>query len=92
MAVALVGVALMVGGPGRPSALGLTLSFFMSVSFAGALVVTRHRRDVSMAPATCLSQVLVFVFAAPFADPSEIGGAGPRCCSPRSASARSASA
>jgi drug/metabolite transporter (DMT)-like permease len=74
LAVALVGVGLMVGGPDRPSPLGLSISFFMSVTFAGVIVVTRHRRDVSMAPATCLSQALVFVFAAPFADPSEIGG------------------
>jgi drug/metabolite transporter (DMT)-like permease len=74
MSVALVGVGLMVGGPDRPSLLGLSISFFMSVTFAGVIVVTRHRRDVSMAPATCLSQALVFVFAAPFADPSEIGG------------------
>jgi drug/metabolite transporter (DMT)-like permease len=73
LTVALVGVGLMVGGPDRPSALGLSISFFMSVTFAGVIVVTRHRRDVSMAPATCLSQALVFVFAAPFADPSEIG-------------------
>ena len=65
MAVALVGVGLMVGGPDHPSALGLSISFFMSVSFAGVIVITRHRRDVSMAPATCLSQLLVFVFAAP---------------------------
>jgi drug/metabolite transporter (DMT)-like permease len=43
------------------------------VSFAGALVVTRHRRDVSMAPATCLSQVLVLVCAAPFASPAQVG-------------------
>ena len=74
LTVALVGVGLMVGGPDRPSPLGLSISFFMSVTFAGVIVVTRHRRDVSMAPATCLSQALVFVFAAPFADPSEIGG------------------
>jgi drug/metabolite transporter (DMT)-like permease len=73
MAVALVGVGVMVGGPDHPSALGLSISFFMSVTFAGVIVVTRHRRDVSMAPATCLSQLLVFVFAAPFADFGEIG-------------------
>ena len=73
MAIALVGVGLMVGGPDHPSALGLSISFFMSVTFAGVIVVTRHRRDVSMAPATCLSQLLVFVFAAPFADFAEIG-------------------
>jgi drug/metabolite transporter (DMT)-like permease len=73
MTVALVGVGLMVGGPDHPSALGLSISFFMSVTFAGVIVVTRHRRDVSMAPATCLSQALVFVFAAPFADFGEVG-------------------
>jgi drug/metabolite transporter (DMT)-like permease len=36
-------------------------------------VITRHRRDVSMAPATCLSQVGVFVLAAPFASTGGIG-------------------
>jgi drug/metabolite transporter (DMT)-like permease len=35
------------------------------------LVITRHRREVSMAPATCLSQLIVLVVAAPFADPSQ---------------------
>jgi drug/metabolite transporter (DMT)-like permease len=73
MAVAIAGVALMVGGPGRPQALGFGLSILMSVSFAGTLVITRHRRDVSMAPATCLSQVLVFACAAPFAHPGQAG-------------------
>jgi drug/metabolite transporter (DMT)-like permease len=45
----------------------------MAVSFAGTIVVTRHLREVSMAPATCLSQVLVFVVAAPFASTGSIG-------------------
>jgi drug/metabolite transporter (DMT)-like permease len=74
MAVALGGVGLMVGGPGRPDAVGGGLSLLMSVSFAITLVVTRHRRDVSMAPATCLSQVAVLVAALPFAAPGEVGG------------------
>src|ERR1700704_4558857 len=73
MAVAIGGVVLMVGGPGRPQALGFGLSLLMTVSFAGTLVITRHRRDGSMAPATCLSQVLVFACAAPFAHPSQVG-------------------
>jgi drug/metabolite transporter (DMT)-like permease len=73
-AIAIAGVALMVGGPSHPSALGFGLSLFMSVSFAGTIVITRHQRHVSMAPATCLSQVLVFVCAAPFASASSIGG------------------
>jgi len=74
MAIALVGVALMVGGPGRPSALGAALSLLCTVSFAGTLVITRWRRDVSMAPATALSQLLVLVCAAPFAQPEQVGG------------------
>jgi drug/metabolite transporter (DMT)-like permease len=74
MAVAIAGVALMVGGPGRPGALGLGLSFLMTLSFAATLVLTRHLRNVSMAPATCLSQLLVLICAAPFARPGQIGG------------------
>lgn len=73
MAVALGGVALMVGGPGRPNALGFGLSLLMTTSFAATLVITRHRRDVSMAPATCLSQVLVLLCAGPFAHPGQAG-------------------
>jgi drug/metabolite transporter (DMT)-like permease len=73
MTIALGGVALMVGGPGRPGALGLGLSVLMTSSFAGTLVITRHLRDVSMAPATCLSQVVVLVAAAPFTHPGTVG-------------------
>ena len=74
MAVALAGVGLMVGGPSHPDAAGIALSLFMSISFAAVIVITRHQREVSMAPATCLSQALVFVFAAPFASVSEVDG------------------
>jgi drug/metabolite transporter (DMT)-like permease len=74
MAVAVGGVALMVGGPSRPSAAGFALSVLMSVTFAATIVITRHHREVSMAPATCLSQLLVFAFAAPFASTAAIGG------------------
>jgi drug/metabolite transporter (DMT)-like permease len=73
MVVAIGGVVLMVGGPGRPHALGFGLSIVMTTSFAALLVITRHRRDVSMAPATCLSQVLVFLCAAPFAHAGQVG-------------------
>src|SRR5581483_216229 len=74
MGVAVAGVALMVGGPGRPSALGLGLSLVMSASFAGMIVLTRHHREVSMAPATFISQLLVLAVAAPFAHPGAAGG------------------
>jgi drug/metabolite transporter (DMT)-like permease len=73
MVVAVAGVALMVGGPGHPTALGLGLALVMTSSFAAMLVLTRHRRDVSMAPATFLSQLLVLVLAAPFASTGGVG-------------------
>jgi drug/metabolite transporter (DMT)-like permease len=73
MVVALAGVAVMVGGPGRIDATGQALSTLVALSFAGTLVITRHRREVSMAPATCLSQVIVLVGAAPFARPGDLG-------------------
>jgi drug/metabolite transporter (DMT)-like permease len=74
MLVALGGVALMVGGPGRPSALGLVLSFAMTAAFAGLLVITRHQRQVSMAPATCLAMVIVLVGSAGFSHPGSVDG------------------
>ncbi|MDX6482691.1 MAG: hypothetical protein QOH02_361 [Gaiellaceae bacterium] len=77
MTIALAGVALMVGGPGgHPHVLGEGMALLMSIAFAGTLVITRRRRDVSMAPATCLSQVAVLFAAAPFAHPA--GGVGSR--------------
>jgi drug/metabolite transporter (DMT)-like permease len=74
MGIAVCGVALMVGGPGRPGALGLVLSFAMTVAFAALLVITRHQRQVSMAPATCLSQVVVLALAGGLSNPGAVGG------------------
>jgi drug/metabolite transporter (DMT)-like permease len=72
MAIAIVGVGLMVGGPGSGGAVGVGASIVMTLAFAVSIVITRHRRDVSMAPAICLSQVLVLLGATPFAHPGEI--------------------
>ena len=72
MVVAVLGVGLMVGGPGSGGALGVGVSLLMTLAFAVAIVITRHRREVSMAPAICLSQVFVVLLAAPFADPASI--------------------
>jgi drug/metabolite transporter (DMT)-like permease len=69
MAIALAGVALMVGGPGSGGVLGVTASLVMMLAFAVSIVIVRHRRDVSMLPAICLSQILVVAVAAPFAHP-----------------------
>jgi len=74
MGVALVGVGLMVGGPGGARGLGLGLSVLMTLSFAMSVVVTRHRREISMGPAVCLSQLFVIVAFAPFSAPGSING------------------
>jgi drug/metabolite transporter (DMT)-like permease len=74
MALALVGVTLMLGAPGEGSLAGDGLSFVVALAFALSIVITRWRRDVSMAPATCLSQVILVAAFAPFAAPGEIGG------------------
>jgi drug/metabolite transporter (DMT)-like permease len=69
MAVALAGVALMVGGPGSGGVLGVAASVVMMLAFAISIVIVRHRRDVSMLPAICLSQILVVLVTAPFSHP-----------------------
>jgi drug/metabolite transporter (DMT)-like permease len=74
MVLALAGVALMVGSPGEGSLLGDGLSLAAAFAFATMIVITRWRHDVSMAPATCLSQFLLVVAFMPFASPGEIGG------------------
>jgi drug/metabolite transporter (DMT)-like permease len=75
MALALAGVALMLGAPGEGSLAGDSLAFLAALAFAVMIVITRWRHDVSMAPATCLSQVLLVVAFLPFASLGEIGGA-----------------
>jgi drug/metabolite transporter (DMT)-like permease len=67
MGVALIGVGVMVGSPGGGSALGDALSVLMAFSFAVAIVIARHRRDVSMAPATVLAQLMLVAVAGPVA-------------------------
>jgi drug/metabolite transporter (DMT)-like permease len=73
MAIALLGVGLMVGGPGSGGSLGIGFSVLMTLAFAGSIVITRHRRDISMTPAICLSQLLVILVVAPFAHPATVG-------------------
>lgn len=72
MAVAVLGVGLMVGSPGSGGVLGISVSLLMTLSFATGLVFTRHRSDVSMVPAICLAQLLVLLVAAPFSDPGSV--------------------
>lgn len=74
LAVALAGVAVMLGGPGGSDVAGDALALLMALAFAIAIVITRHRRDVSMAPATCLSQVLLLLAFLPFASLGDVSG------------------
>jgi drug/metabolite transporter (DMT)-like permease len=72
MLVALAGVAVMVGGPGGEAGRGLALSLVMTSSYAALVVIMRHRRDISMIPAICLSQVLVLAVFLPFSSPGSV--------------------
>jgi drug/metabolite transporter (DMT)-like permease len=74
MVVALAGVGLMIGGPGGGDALGDGLSLGMALAFAVAIVISRHRRDVSMAPATCLAQLILLATFLPFVRDSSVSG------------------
>jgi drug/metabolite transporter (DMT)-like permease len=74
MALALAGVALMLGAPGEGSLAGDGFSFVTALGFALMIVITRWRQDVSMAPATCVSQVILVAVFLPLASPGEIGG------------------
>jgi drug/metabolite transporter (DMT)-like permease len=72
LVVALAGVTIMLGAPADADLLGDSLAVVMAFSFALALVLTRHRRDVSMAPATCLAQFILLAAFLPFATPGDI--------------------
>jgi drug/metabolite transporter (DMT)-like permease len=72
MLIALAGVGVMVGAPDGAHGIGLVLSLVMTLAFAVAVVITRHRREVSMLPAVCLSQVFVLVAYGPFSSPADV--------------------
>jgi drug/metabolite transporter (DMT)-like permease len=74
MALALGGITLMLGAPGEGSLEGDALALLAALAFAVMIVITRARHDVSMAPATCLSQVILVVAFLPFATPGAISG------------------
>ena len=74
MALALCGVAVMLGAPGEASLTGDGLAFVAALAFSVMIVITRWRHEVSMAPATCLSQAILVAAFLPFASPGEISG------------------
>ena len=68
------GVAVMAAGSLDAGIGAVGLPLLMTASFAVVIVIARHRRDVSMMPATCASQVLVVVVCAPFVTLGSVGG------------------
>ena len=74
MLLALCGVGVMLGAPGDASLAGDGLAFAAALAFSAMIVITRWRHEVSMAPATCLSQAILVVAFLPFASPGEISG------------------
>jgi drug/metabolite transporter (DMT)-like permease len=74
MLLALCGVAVMLGAPGDASLAGDGLAFVAALAFSAMIVITRWRHEVSMAPATCLSQAILVVAFLPFASPGQISG------------------
>jgi drug/metabolite transporter (DMT)-like permease len=73
MVVALLGVGLMVGGPGSGGLLGIGAAAGMTLAYSVAVVITRHRRDISMTPAICLSQLMLVLVVGPLAAPGTVG-------------------
>jgi drug/metabolite transporter (DMT)-like permease len=67
------GVVLMAAGSVEAGAAAILLPLLMTASFAAVIVIARHRREVSMMPATCASQVLVLAACLPFVDPGSAG-------------------
>lgn len=66
LALATAGVALMAAGSLEAGFLAVALPLVMTASFAAVIVIARHRREVSMMPATCASQGLVVLAFLPF--------------------------
>ena len=69
------GVALMAAGSFDAGAAAVGLPLLMTASFAAVIVIARHRRDVSMMPATCASQVLVVLVCLPFVSLASVSDA-----------------
>lgn len=72
--LAAAGVAVMAAGSLDAGIAAVGLPLLMTASFAMVIVIARHRRDVSMMPATCASQVLVVVVCAPFVTLGSVSG------------------
>ena len=75
LALAGAGVVLMAAGSFEAGVTAVVLPLVVTASFAAVIVIARHRREVSMMPATCTSQVLVVVACLPFLSLGSASGA-----------------
>jgi drug/metabolite transporter (DMT)-like permease len=66
MALAVIGIAVMVGVPRGGSALGALMALISPLAFAVVIVVARRHRRVSMTPATALAQLMLVLGGLPF--------------------------
>jgi drug/metabolite transporter (DMT)-like permease len=66
MALAVVGIGVMVGLPSGGSVLGESMALLSPLSFAVVIVIARRHRGVSMTPATALAQLMLVLFGLPF--------------------------
>jgi len=73
LGLAAAGVGLMAAGSFDAGFTAAVMPFVVTASFAVVIVIARHRREVSMMPATCASQVLVLLACLPFLS---LGSAG----------------
>jgi drug/metabolite transporter (DMT)-like permease len=72
LAIAIAGVAVMLGAPGGGDLTGDALALLMATAFAISIVISRQRKEVSMAPATCASQVILVLVFWPFASMGDV--------------------
>ncbi len=72
MALALAGIAVMVGVPRGSNALGELMALLSPLSFAVVIVLARRHREVSMTPATALAQAMLIVGGLAFVHPGQL--------------------
>jgi drug/metabolite transporter (DMT)-like permease len=66
MALAVLGIGVLVGVPNGGSALGEAMALISPLAFAVVIVVARRHKHLSMTPATALAQLMLVVGGLPF--------------------------
>jgi drug/metabolite transporter (DMT)-like permease len=74
MALAVLGIGVMVGVPSGGGAFGDLMAVVSTLAFAIVIVIARRHRQVSMTPATALAQLMLVVFGLPFIHAGQLHG------------------